>query len=190
MSYEKTGMYEYETHDDLGFEYHCKKEYNDQDSCRAYANKKECLNNCFFLTNTNLRPSGCSLVTRGEDKKIVYNKNVNEKNCGLGGYDGEINIIYLKSSVFKDIENNPNKQQEAYKTLLHEIGHFLGLEHPFDRGKGFCKYNPDYNTDHSVMAYCRGTNDVDFFRDADIKAIKQLWTGIDLNNCEEELNKF
>lgn len=56
------------------------------------------------------------------------------------------------------------------RTIKHEIGHALGLDHPF--GSGF---NPRYNTNDTLMSYNirRNAN----YTSSDVAALKFLWGG-------------
>ncbi|WP_157859852.1 hypothetical protein [Prochlorococcus marinus] len=56
-------------------------------------------------------------------------------------------------------------------TIIHEIGHSLGLDHPGDNG-----YNPAYNSDDTVMSYNEGLNgwSVDWTQ-SDIDALVSIW---------------
>ena len=56
--------------------------------------------------------------------------------------------------------------------LLHEIGHFLGLKHPFDC-EGKC--DDSLTTNDTVMAYKGSSIYPSFFTDLDINALKELW---------------
>ena len=90
---------------------------------------------------------------------------------GVGGWE-----IYLNYSALKN--------DEFYRryTLIHEFGHALGLEHPFEARDGdVFKGNTDpwssaYPED-TVMAYRRPVNESwpDFFSVNDINALIEVW---------------
>ena len=56
-------------------------------------------------------------------------------------------------------------------TSVHEIGHALGLSHPFNTPR-----DPSYNTDHTVMSYNEGSKGWnDWYTNIDIYAMQKLW---------------
>ena len=58
--------------------------------------------------------------------------------------------------------------------VLHELGHFIGLYHPFDIGQGHIKAIMNgYQCRRDPIEYCRETYDV--LREDDIDGIRYLW---------------
>ncbi len=56
-------------------------------------------------------------------------------------------------------------------TIIHEIGHTLGLGHPGGEG-----HNPDYNSQDTVMSYNEGINGWShIWTDLDIEALVSIW---------------
>ena len=67
-------------------------------------------------------------------------------------------------------------------TIIHEIGHALGLEHPFDNTDGDCIGSTDpwsngsAHTGHTLMAYRNPPGKVKtFFTELDIAALQVIW---------------
>ena len=82
--------------------------------------------------------------------------------------------------------NSPFSDRNPPETLfLHEFGHALGLEHPFDNTDGDCIGSTDpwsngsAHTGHTLMAYRNPPGKVKtFFTELDIEALQVIW-GVD-----------
>ena len=67
--------------------------------------------------------------------------------------------------------------------FLHELGHVLGLEHPFDASDGDCMISTDQfgpksaHTGHTLMAYREDPKggSLDFYTATDIQALLKIW---------------
>jgi serralysin len=78
---------------------------------------------------------------------------------------GNVWDIYVKT-------NPVSSKQWIY---LHEFGHFLGMEHPFDDNDNDVWYNE--STNDTVMSYNYQPSSYWWFRQADIDTITGIWVG-------------
>jgi serralysin len=76
---------------------------------------------------------------------------------------GNVWDIYVKT-------NPVSSKQWIY---LHEFGHFLGMEHPFDDNDNDVWYNE--STNDTVMSYNYQPSSYWWFRQADIDTITGMW---------------
>lgn len=78
-------------------------------------------------------------------------------------------------------DNNANGTAEGRRkgTIVHEIGHALGLNHPGNDG-----YNPEWSGYDSIMSYNR-SDDLYSFSSADIQALVSIW-GAESNPVQSE----
>jgi serralysin len=101
-------------------------------------------------------------------------------NGQLVSYDADA-YVYLDNDAIWGAQNaNLSKGGDGYETLLHELGHALGLKHPF--------YEADYtgdnktvlpdaqdNTSYTLMSYDAGGGPYDLYRDYDLAALHWLY---------------
>ena len=89
--------------------------------------------------------------------------NVNSQGSGVNSYWD----IYWRDTS----KTTPNLNNFDANTIVHEIGHALGLSHP-NEDPG----NPLWNTFDTVMSYNKGPSGWNtFFSDADLLALQKIW---------------
>ena len=93
-------------------------------------------------------------------------------------YVGTLDNPSSAAWVYNDISINEINQDSWAYTATHEIGHALGLEHPFEDDDGDV-YGDTYTAtpDQTVMAYGYPSNGVypDFYTSIDINALQEIW---------------
>lgn len=83
--------------------------------------------------------------------------------------------IYLDDAEFSVANANPVSGSVGYQILLHEIGHALGLGHPFD-AKFQLPAHQD-NTDNTVMSYTLTGANKTTFQPYDLLALSWIYGG-------------
>ena len=83
--------------------------------------------------------------------------------------------VYLDDAEWNTQNLSPAAGNSGYEVLLHEIGHMLGLKHPFE-GSPTLPAGQD-NTSNTVMSYTHQGGPYSTFREYDIAALNFLYGG-------------
>lgn len=86
--------------------------------------------------------------------------------------------VYLDNANWNHITGNLTPGTHGYETLLHELGHAIGLKHPFEAGAGEVALpgNED-NTANTIMSYTGAGGPYSTFQPYDIAALNWLYGG-------------
>lgn len=83
--------------------------------------------------------------------------------------------IYLDNVEFNQENSMPVADSQGYETLLHEIGHALGLKHPFE--SPYSLLTSQDNTNNTVMSYSHLSNYKTEFQSYDLAALDWIYGG-------------
>ncbi len=100
-----------------------------------------------------------------------FNYSFNSKNI-VTSYDAEA-YVYLDNFEYKEDNIAPVVGNSGYQILLHEIGHALGLKHPFE-GTHQLDASSD-NTNNTIMSYNWVGNEKSTFQSYDIAALNWIY---------------
>jgi serralysin len=84
-------------------------------------------------------------------------------------------FVYLDNAEFLTANSNPSSGTGGYQILLHEIGHALGLKHPFE-GEFKLPASQD-NTNNTVMSYTLAGDFKSTFQPYDLLALTWIYGG-------------
>lgn len=83
--------------------------------------------------------------------------------------------IYLDNVEFNQENSTPVAGSQGYETLLHEIGHALGLKHPFE--SPYSLLTSQDNTNNTVMSYSHLNDYKTEFQSYDLAALDWIYGG-------------
>lgn len=110
--------------------------------------------------------NGSQIDIYSVDKKIGWDKNVvGEVIMQTSSLGSWVEIIW------KDTDEKTSSNIYDRNTIIHEIGHALGLSHPYEN-----PYSPNWTNDDTAMSYNIGKNGwADWFTENDLLALKNIW---------------
>ncbi|GAB2851361.1 hypothetical protein GCM10027277_19550 [Pseudoduganella ginsengisoli] len=83
--------------------------------------------------------------------------------------------VYLDNVEWGSDNANLTAGTQGYETLLHELGHMLGLKHPFDDSPNLPTATD--NTNYTLMSYTQTGATKSVFQEYDIAALKWIYGG-------------
>lgn len=82
-------------------------------------------------------------------------------------------MVYLDNAEHSGINTSPSPGSMGYEVLLHEIGHMLGLLHPFDSTRPLAPAQD--TTNNTVMSYTQAGAPKTEFQEFDLLALQWLY---------------
>ena len=119
----------------------------------------------------------------------IYIYSVNNSSSFTENTVGQVITQKSTSGSWWDLfwkESGDNNKLDSLEksTIIHEIGHTLGLSHPANQ-----PLNPKWTTDDTVMSYNQGLNGWnEWFTPLDVNALKSIW-GRENDNNNLEFSK-
>lgn len=94
--------------------------------------------------------------------------------------------VYLDNVEWAKDNATPTAGTQGYETLLHEIGHMLGLKHPFENPNKLP--TAEDNTNNTVMSYTHKGDFKTEFQSYDLAALKWLYGNDGLRGVSNTLS--
>lgn len=120
------------------------------------------------FANANLAGSG---TTGLDSNRIGYSYN----GSGVVTKFSAASYVYLDNAEWAGMNANLAPGTQGHETLLHELGHMLGLKHPFEGAIRLPSTTND--TSHTLMSYTHAGGIHSTFSENDIAALKWLYGG-------------
>lgn len=119
------------------------------------------------FANTDLKGKFTAGLTNNTyNYQFIQSKNI------VTAYNAD-SYVYLDNVEWNQENSAPTVGTRGYETLLHEIGHALGLKHPFENPNKLSKAQD--NTDNTVMSYTHNGDYKSEFQSYDVAALKWIY---------------
>ncbi len=128
-----------------------------------------------YFANTNLGGNSTSGLATSSFNYLTNSTNPNV----VTEYEATSHV-YLDNVEWNTENSKPTAGTQGYETLLHEIGHALGLKHPFDEPEKPTTFSAvlpkdQDNTNNTVMSYTEKGGYKTEFQSYDLKALNWLY---------------